>query len=60
MARRRQGRYLGMPYDWRRPTRERLRKGFWDPDNPRVLIPKVYGWGYGINFAAIVRRVRRR
>jgi hypothetical protein len=49
-----------MPYDWRRPTAQRLRKGIWDPGNPRVLVPKVYGWGYGINLAAVLSRARRR
>jgi hypothetical protein len=56
----RHGRFLGIPFDWRRPTAQRLRKGIWDPGNPRVLVPKVYGWGYGINLAAVLRRLRRR
>jgi uncharacterized protein DUF5808 len=56
----RQGRFLGMPYDWRRPTAQRLRTRIWDPDNPRVFVPKAYGWGYGINLAAVLRRSGRR
>ncbi len=52
------GRFLGLPYDWRRPTPERLRRGIWDPEGRRVLIPKVYGWGYGINLHEVVRRLR--
>jgi hypothetical protein len=52
------GRFLGLPYDWRRPTPERLKKGIWDPGNRRVFVPKVYGWGYGINLHALARRLR--
>ena len=43
------GTFLGLPYDWRRPTPERLKRGIWDPEGRRVLVPKAYGWGYGIN-----------
>jgi hypothetical protein len=55
----RTGRFLGLPYDWRRPTRQRLRQRIWNPDEPRVLVPKAYGWGYAINFAALLRRRAR-
>jgi uncharacterized protein DUF5808 len=60
MARRRKGYFLGIPYDWRPLTRERLRRSVWDPEEPRVLVPKAYGWGYGLNFAALRRRLARR
>jgi hypothetical protein len=52
------GRFLGLPHDWRRPTRERLKRGTWDPEERQVLVPKVYGWGYGINLYEIARRLR--
>jgi uncharacterized membrane protein len=32
----------------------------WNPRERRVLVPKAYGWGYGINIAAIWRRLTRR
>jgi hypothetical protein len=60
MARKPQGRFLGIPYSWSRPTRDDLGKGVWDPDDRRVLTPKTYGWGYGINFNALLRRLTRR
>ncbi|MBV9804265.1 MAG: hypothetical protein JO130_13780 [Solirubrobacterales bacterium] len=60
MAREPQGRFLGIPYNWRRPTRGEVGRGVWDPSDERIWAPKNYGWGYGINFAALVRRVRRR
>ena len=60
MARARRGRFLGLPYDWRRPTVARLRRELWNPQEPRVFVPKSFGWGYGINFAALWRRLIRR
>ena len=50
------GRFLGLPYDWRRPTKSRIRSRAWDPSNPRLFVPKVFGWGYSINFARLFRR----
>ena len=42
------GAYAGLPYDWRRPSRARSRARLWNPDDPRVLTPKSYGWGWAI------------
>lgn len=55
----RKGTFLGIPYDWTTPTVARVRRELWNPEDPHVLVPKAFGWGYGINFAAVVRRVRR-
>jgi hypothetical protein len=60
MARKPQGRFLGMPYNWNRPKRADAGKGVWDRDDDRILRPKHYGWGYGINFAALLRRLTGR
>jgi Family of unknown function (DUF5808) len=54
----RTGTFLGVPYDWRWPTRERLKAGVWNPDDRRIFVPKVYGWGYGVNLREIARRAR--
>jgi hypothetical protein len=62
MARSRRGRFLGVPYDFRRPTRRRIRVRLWNPSNPRLFVPKVFGWGYDVNLAAPLawwRRLRR-
>jgi hypothetical protein len=56
----RSGKLLGIPYDFSRLTGERLRRGAWDPDNPKVLVPKAWGWGYGINLHAVARRITGR
>ena len=57
MHERKQGRFLGLPYDWRRPTRERIKARAWNPDDPRVFVPKAFGWGLSINFYALLRRL---
>ena len=63
------GRFLGLPYDWRRPTLQgigparRLAIGSatgWNPRERRIFVPKAFGWGYGLNFHALLRRLLRR
>jgi hypothetical protein len=54
------GRFLGLPHDWRKPTLARLRHELWNPRSRRILVPKAFGWGYGITFAALLRRLVRR
>jgi len=45
-----EGRFAGLPYDLRRPNNARIRARAWNPDDPHVFTPKVFGWGYGLNF----------
>ncbi len=45
-----QGAFLGVPYDWRRPTGARALSRMWNPDDPRLFTPKSFGWGYDLNF----------
>jgi hypothetical protein len=54
------GTFAGIPYDWRLPTASVIRERFWNPGDPRVLTPKVFGWGWSINLAALVARLRGR
>jgi hypothetical protein len=60
MNEKRTGKFLGMPYDWRRPTVARLRSRWWNDDDRRVFTPKTYGWGFDINVAQVLRRLRLR
>jgi uncharacterized membrane protein len=53
----RRGRWLGMPYDWRRPTMRRAKDKFWNPGERRIFVPKSFGWGYGVNLHALWRRL---
>jgi hypothetical protein len=43
------GHVMGMPYDWRKPTRARVRARWWNPDDPRMFPPKSFGMGWGLN-----------
>lgn len=55
---RRIGTFLGIPFDWRRPSLVRLRERWWNREDPRVFTPKAFGWGYDINLAALLMRLR--
>ena len=45
-----QGSVLGLPYDFRFPTLERIRSTLWNKDNSQLLVPKMFGMGWDINF----------
>jgi Family of unknown function (DUF5808) len=50
------GKFLRMPYDWRRPTWARFKSRFWNPAEPRFLVPKSFGWGWTFNLARLFGR----
>lgn len=44
------GRVLGMvPYDFTPPTWERVRRAYWNPDDPRLFTDRVLGVGWAVN-----------
>ncbi len=47
------GRLLGVPYDFRPITAERTASRWWNPMNPHVFVPRLFGVGWTVNFAAI-------
>jgi hypothetical protein len=47
------GTVAGIPYDFRPPTMEKIRKTVWDPDNPNVLVPHAFGIGWSVNLARL-------
>lgn len=47
------GKILGVPYDFRIPTPSRIKERMWNPEDPRVITPRVYGAGWTINFATL-------
>ena len=54
------GSLLGfVPYDLRIPTVSRLRATFWDPGNPKIIVPHAFGVGWSINFGALVAWLER-
>ena len=50
------GTFLGIPYDWRRPTAARVRSRLWNPAEPRLFVPSVFGLGWDINLARLLGR----
>jgi hypothetical protein len=53
----RTGRFLGLPYDWRAPTLARARERWWNRADRHLFSPKVFGWGYTLNFYELARRL---
>ena len=51
------GTFLGVPYNFESPTPERLRRALWNPDDPYLLTPHVFGWGYSLNLHAVARQL---
>jgi hypothetical protein len=47
-----------IPYDFRFPTIERIREGYWNEDSPNVFSTEVIGLGWAINFHAILEKMR--
>lgn len=46
-----------VPYDFRMPTVERIKRTFWNPDGA-IVVGRVFGVGWTINLGAIVAKVR--
>ena len=47
-----------IPYDFRIPTLERLKEGYWNADSTEIFSPEVVGIGWAINFHAILEKMR--
>ena len=47
------GSILGIPYDVRPPSSGRYASRLWDPTNPRILVPRLLGVGWTVNFGAL-------
>lgn len=52
-----QGRVLGMPYDFRGASAERVGERIWNPADPRIFTPRLFGVGWTINFGAVAVRI---
>lgn len=48
-----QGRVLGMPYDFRGASTERVSERLWNPADPRIFMPRLFGVGWTVNFGAL-------
>jgi len=57
MNKSKQGIFLKMPYDFQKPTIERIRERWWNRDDKRIFTPRVFGWGYSINFYQLLSKI---
>jgi hypothetical protein len=46
-----------VPYDFRKPTLERARSRWWNPNEDRVFVPQVFGVGWTVNLNRVGRLV---
>ena len=51
------GRLLGVPFEFRVPTARRLRQRWWNPEDPRILTPQVFGVGWSLNAYQVMKRL---
>ena len=51
------GRFGPFPYDWRVPTAAHIRETIWDPSDPHVVRPRLFGVGWTLNFGAMASRL---
>jgi len=52
----RTGKFLKIPYDFRRPTWKRIKERCWNPKDKRIFVPKIFGWGWTINFYPVRKK----
>ena len=52
------GHFLRVPYDFRVPTIQKFRERLWNPDDPRVLTPQVFGIGWSLNIYQMIKQLR--
>jgi len=45
-----------VPYDFRKPTLERFRETYWNPDGP-ILPGKAWGVGWALNLGAVKKLI---
>ena len=48
-----EGVVFGVPYDFRAPSLAHLRQRFWNPDDPRMFTPPLFGVGWSLNLAQL-------
>lgn len=54
-----EGTFLGIPYDWRWPTPAVIKERSWNRKDPRIFTPKIFGWGWAINFYQVFQLIGR-
>jgi hypothetical protein len=44
-----------VPYDFRIPDIERAKRQTWSPESSRILTPRTFGVGWGVNLGRLAR-----
>ncbi len=52
-----QGKFLKVPYDWRKPTKKRFKSRTWNPDAP-FITKRWFGWGFDYNLYALIHPIK--
>ncbi len=52
------GKVAGVPYNFRVAEWSDIANEYWNPSSDQILAPHAMGLGWGINFAAVARRVQ--
>lgn len=47
--------WMGLPYRW---NSKKMFQDLWNEKEPRVFPPKQFGVGWGINFHALVKKLK--
>lgn len=53
-----EGRFLGVPYDFRVPTVDRIRRRWWNRDDARIFMPCAFGVGWAVNLIRLAEKFR--
>ena len=46
-----------VPYEFRKPTVERLKDSYWNPYETRIFTPAVFGLGWAVNFYSLLENL---
>jgi hypothetical protein len=47
-----------VPYDFRKPTMDRVRERMWAPADPHLLTPQVFGVGWTVNLGRVASLIK--
>ena len=57
-TKKRHGRLLGVPYDWRIPSLTDIKKILWDKDDPKLFNETIFGVGWAPNAYQFLKRLQ--
>ena len=56
-TRRSHGTYYMVPFDFRFPTVGRIKERLWNPSDPRIFTPNIFGVGWSVNIHEVGKRL---